>query len=102
MNTTLSIIKADVGSIGGHIAPSKHLLESRRRTEFGRLLSGRVTEQVFRFAPLPGCTNEGVLRKNVVLSRFRHFRASRSSRVTGPGKRPPLDVPCLNARVCTC
>jgi len=27
MKTTLSIIKADIGSIGGHIAPSKRLLE---------------------------------------------------------------------------
>ena len=28
MNTTLSIIKADVGSIGGHVKPSKKLLET--------------------------------------------------------------------------
>ena len=27
MKTTLSVIKADIGSIGGHIAPSKRLLE---------------------------------------------------------------------------
>lgn len=30
MRTTLSIIKADVGSIGGHVAPSKRLLETVR------------------------------------------------------------------------
>ena len=28
MKTTLSIIKADIGSIGGHIRPSKRLLET--------------------------------------------------------------------------
>jgi len=28
MKTTLSVIKADVGSIGGHVAPSKRLLET--------------------------------------------------------------------------
>jgi len=28
MKTTLSVIKADIGSIGGHIAPSKRLLET--------------------------------------------------------------------------
>lgn len=27
MKTTLSIIKADIGSIGGHIKPSRQLLE---------------------------------------------------------------------------
>lgn len=31
MRTTLSIIKADVGSIGGHVTPSKKLLETIRR-----------------------------------------------------------------------
>jgi fructose 1,6-bisphosphate aldolase/phosphatase len=31
MNTTLSLIKADVGSIGGHVAPSKHLLDTVSR-----------------------------------------------------------------------
>jgi len=30
MNVTLSVIKADIGSIGGHIAPSRKLLESVR------------------------------------------------------------------------
>jgi len=30
MRTTLSVIKADVGSIGGHIAPSQRLLETVR------------------------------------------------------------------------
>ena len=30
MKTTLSVIKADIGSIGGHIAPSKRLLERVR------------------------------------------------------------------------
>jgi len=30
MKTTLSIIKADIGSIGGHIKPSRQLLESIR------------------------------------------------------------------------
>ena len=28
MKTTLSVIKADVGSIGGHLTPSRRLLES--------------------------------------------------------------------------
>jgi fructose 1,6-bisphosphate aldolase/phosphatase len=28
MKITLSVIKADIGSIGGHICPSKRLLES--------------------------------------------------------------------------
>ena len=30
MRITLSVIKADIGSIGGHIAPSQRLLESVR------------------------------------------------------------------------
>ena len=30
MKLTLSIIKADIGSIGGHIAPSRRLLEAVR------------------------------------------------------------------------
>jgi len=30
MKTTLSIIKADIGSIGGHIRPSQRLLEEVR------------------------------------------------------------------------
>lgn len=32
MDVTLSIIKADIGSIGGHIAPSRQLLDSVRAT----------------------------------------------------------------------
>jgi len=28
MKLTLSVIKADIGSIGGHVAPSKHLQET--------------------------------------------------------------------------
>jgi fructose 1,6-bisphosphate aldolase/phosphatase len=28
MKTTLSVIKADVGSIGGHVAPSRELVEA--------------------------------------------------------------------------
>ena len=31
MRTTLSIIKADVGSIGGHVAPSEKLLDTVSR-----------------------------------------------------------------------
>jgi fructose 1,6-bisphosphate aldolase/phosphatase len=31
MKTTLSVIKADIGSIGGHIAPSRRLVETVRR-----------------------------------------------------------------------
>jgi fructose 1,6-bisphosphate aldolase/phosphatase len=31
METTLSVIKADVGSVGGHVAPSKPLLEAVRK-----------------------------------------------------------------------
>ena len=30
MRTTLSLIKADVGSIGGHVAPSRHLIQTVR------------------------------------------------------------------------
>jgi fructose 1,6-bisphosphate aldolase/phosphatase len=30
MKITLSVIKADIGSIGGHIAPSRRLLETVR------------------------------------------------------------------------
>jgi fructose 1,6-bisphosphate aldolase/phosphatase len=42
MMTTLSVIKADVGSIGGHVAPSKALVESIRNhiaPARGRLIS---------------------------------------------------------------
>lgn len=42
MKTTLSVIKADIGSIGGHIAPSKALLETVRHVvneQSDRLLS---------------------------------------------------------------
>ncbi len=41
MKTTLSVIKADIGSIGGHIAPSRRLLETVRsavRERSGSLL----------------------------------------------------------------
>jgi len=31
MNTTLSLIKADVGSIGGHVTPGRKLLETVSR-----------------------------------------------------------------------
>ena len=37
MRTTLSVIKADVGSIGGHVAPSKRLLETVRNHIAGGL-----------------------------------------------------------------
>ena len=30
MKLTLSVIKADIGSVGGHIAPSQHLLDTVR------------------------------------------------------------------------
>lgn len=37
MKTTLSIIKADVGSIGGHVAPSRELVETiRSQVQHGR------------------------------------------------------------------
>lgn len=42
MATTLSIIKADVGSIGGHVAPSRELMDTVRQAitaELGGLLS---------------------------------------------------------------
>lgn len=42
MKTTLSVIKADIGSIGGHVAPSQQLLETVRdgiATELGGLIS---------------------------------------------------------------
>lgn len=40
MRITLSVIKADIGSIGGHIAPSERLLQTVRQTvqEEGRRL----------------------------------------------------------------
>jgi len=31
MKITVSVIKADIGSVGGHIAPSEKLLETVRR-----------------------------------------------------------------------
>lgn len=37
MRTTLSIIKADVGSIGGHVLPSHRLIETVRETVVGKL-----------------------------------------------------------------
>ena len=37
MNMTLSVIKADIGSIGGHIAPSRKLLEIVRQTVTARV-----------------------------------------------------------------
>jgi hypothetical protein len=30
MRTTLSLIKADIGSIGGHVVPSHHLIQTVR------------------------------------------------------------------------
>jgi fructose 1,6-bisphosphate aldolase/phosphatase len=42
MNTTLSVIKADIGSIGGHVAPSKELLKTVRAhvaAQMGGLIS---------------------------------------------------------------
>lgn len=42
MKTTLSVIKADIGSIGGHVAPSKELLKTVRAhvgAELGGLIS---------------------------------------------------------------
>lgn len=42
MKTTLSVIKADIGSIGGHVAPSKELLKTVRAhvaAEMGGLIS---------------------------------------------------------------
>jgi fructose 1,6-bisphosphate aldolase/phosphatase len=41
MKTTLSVIKADIGSIGGHLAPSDELFSTVRRrihTDGGELL----------------------------------------------------------------
>jgi fructose 1,6-bisphosphatase len=40
MRVTLSVIKADIGSIGGHIAPSRRLLEMemRRQGFFGAVM----------------------------------------------------------------
>lgn len=43
MTTTLSIIKADVGSIGGHVAPSKELMDTVSRT-VARGLDGLVSD----------------------------------------------------------
>ncbi len=51
MRTTLSIIKADVGSIGGHVAPGRRLLESvRRHVESG--MAGLLTDFYL------GCTGD--------------------------------------------
>ena len=40
MKTTISVIKADIGSIGGHICPSKRLVDTVRAqiTEYGTKL----------------------------------------------------------------
>jgi fructose 1,6-bisphosphate aldolase/phosphatase len=43
METTLSIIKADVGSIGGHVAPSKELMDTVSRT-VARGLDGLLSD----------------------------------------------------------
>lgn len=43
MHTTLSIIKADVGSIGGHVTPSKKLLDTVARF-VGKGLEGLLTD----------------------------------------------------------
>ncbi len=43
MHTTLSIIKADVGSIGGHVAPSKQRVETISR-HVGEGLDGLLTD----------------------------------------------------------
>ncbi|MBW2029387.1 MAG: fructose 1,6-bisphosphatase [Deltaproteobacteria bacterium] len=47
MNTTISVIKADIGSIGGHIRPSKRLLDSVeeyvRQHQKGLLIDHRVS-----------------------------------------------------------
>jgi len=43
MKTTLSVIKADIGSIGGHVAPSKDLLKTVR-ARVGAALGGLVSD----------------------------------------------------------
>ena len=43
MRTTLSVIKADVGSIGGHVAPSKKLLDTISRHVMGGM-DGLLTD----------------------------------------------------------
>lgn len=43
MKTTLSVIKADIGSIGGHVAPSQHLVETVR-TYIGKRAPGLLLD----------------------------------------------------------
>ncbi|HEV2276338.1 MAG TPA: fructose-1,6-bisphosphate aldolase/phosphatase [Acidobacteriaceae bacterium] len=43
MKLTLSVIKADIGSIGGHVAPSQHLLETVR-TYVGKRAPGLLLD----------------------------------------------------------
>lgn len=43
MKITLSIIKADIGSIGGHIAPSQRLLETVRQRSATRAADSSST-----------------------------------------------------------
>lgn len=53
MGTTLSIIKADVGSIGGHVAPSKELLDTVSRHIHGEM-DGLLTDYFL------GCTGDDI------------------------------------------
>lgn len=48
MSITLSVIKADIGSIGGHIAPSKGLLATVKE-EIARKASGLIIDQYVSF-----------------------------------------------------
>jgi len=48
MNITLSVIKADIGSIGGHIAPSRRLLETVR-AEIARRAEGLIIDNYVSF-----------------------------------------------------
>lgn len=81
MKLTLSVIKADIGSIGGHIAPSRRLLEAVRGhiREHGRrlLVDHRIghtgitqrleqLERQFRVRPVPRPRTDGDARQQEV------------------------------------
>jgi fructose 1,6-bisphosphatase len=65
MRTTICLINADVGSIGGHVAPSQELIESVRGTvsdEIGGLLNDAYVTTTPRRRPKSADKDSQVLR----------------------------------------
>lgn len=64
MNITLSVIKADIGSVGGHICQSLELLDRVRNTVAGKAI-GMRRQGFFGAAMLPTSQLEytGVMEK---------------------------------------